>query len=189
MRSLLLILFLIPGICTSQELSFDEDTEKIIFTEVVEVTEVKADELFSRGRQWFAESYKSANNVLQMDDARNGKLIGKAFNTIKANTYIGTETFVKMWYTIKVFVKDGRYKYEVTDIEYQVDPVQSTMIHPRVPCEDFLVGDGYYKKNGKPRPVSESYSIATQASVKSLVADLKRAMESGSSYAGDGDDW
>lgn len=47
------------------------------YTEVVNANGKSSDQLYSTAREWFAESFKSANNVLQMDDPVAGKLIGK----------------------------------------------------------------------------------------------------------------
>lgn len=187
---LLLSILFIPFIAQGQEMTLDEDTDRVTFTEVVQVEGVSAEELYSRGMQWFAESYKSSNEVLQMDDPYSGKLIGKAWSQLYIDGYLSMTVPIKMWYTIKVFLKDGRYKYDITDIEYEGEASKYNDWNPfKVPCENFLVGDGYYKRNGKPRRLSVSYSENTQAAVNSLVASLKLAMESNQQTAGTDEDW
>lgn len=189
MRLTLLIL-LLPVFCFGQEMALDETTDRIIFSEVVQVEGVNADQLYSRARQWFAETYKSSESVLDLQDATNHKLIGKAWSQIYIEGYMAMTVPIKMWYTIKLFMKDGRYKYDITDIYYEGEASQHNGWKTiKNPCEMFLVGDGYYRKNGKPRPLSVSYSDNTVSSVKNLAASLKSAMEKGSAYSASEEDW
>ncbi|MFA9371888.1 MAG: DUF4468 domain-containing protein [Labilibaculum antarcticum] len=85
------------------------------YTEVVEVPGKNADQLYSTAREWFAETFKSADDVLQMDDPVAGKLIGKGL--VKVPIVSGKYSVAtNMRFTIKVFVKDGRYKCDITNI-------------------------------------------------------------------------
>ena len=85
------------------------------YTEVVQVPDKNADQLYSSAREWFVETFKSAKDVLQMDDPVAGKLIGKGYSAVPIQSG-GITVDTKMKYTIKIFVKEGRYKYEITDI-------------------------------------------------------------------------
>lgn len=108
MKKLLLIFVLLPLFVFSQD-----------YSEIVKVPGKSASQLYLSAREWFAESFKSANDVLQMDDKENGKLIGKgsmpvsvqyksAFNTVPI--------ILHATFTIKVSVKDSTYKYEIGPI-------------------------------------------------------------------------
>lgn len=90
--------------------------DALTYTKVVQVDNISKGELYNRAKLWFATAYNSASDVLQMDDKEAGQIIGKAI--IKYNpafTRGSGQTKGKINYTIKVFVKDGRYKYEITD--------------------------------------------------------------------------
>ncbi len=90
--------------------------EPIIFSEVVPVEGVSKEELYNRAKIWFTTSYNSANDVLQMDDKENGQIIGKAVITYNSSLYNASEHFDgSINYTIKVLIKDGRYKYEISN--------------------------------------------------------------------------
>jgi len=126
------------------------------YTEVVEVKGKTADQLYSSAREWFAETFNSANDVLQMDDPTAGKLIGKGY-TVISESYVTKVALMqipgqidfKLWYTVKIYIKEGRYKYEIKDFYTQFNNVSSQQIaydnskKPYSVIEDSLE---YYKK-------------------------------------------
>jgi len=90
--------------------------EKLTYSEVVQTDSISQNELYNRAKLWFATTYNSANDVLQMDNKEEGQLIGKAILKYNPNVLSGSEqTKGNINYTIKIFVKNGRYKYEITD--------------------------------------------------------------------------
>lgn len=95
--------------------------EAITYTEVVNVDSLTTKkELFNRAKVWFSETYKDANKVIQLQDEENGQIIGKAKIPYESKILVssaGTRGFIS--YTIKVFSKDGRYKYEITDFIHE----------------------------------------------------------------------
>lgn len=86
---------------------------KLFFTNVVTVDSTfKKNDLYSKARQWFVNYYKSADDVLQMDDKEEGKLIGKGLH--KYNFFNGLDASeVNLFFTVNITVKDGKYKYEI----------------------------------------------------------------------------
>lgn len=99
MKKLLILILFIPFISFAQE-----------YSEVVEVSGKSIDQLYASAREWFALTFKSANNVLQMDDPISGILIGKGFENFSESTLEWN-----LYFTIKVMVKDGKYKCEMFD--------------------------------------------------------------------------
>jgi hypothetical protein len=99
-------------------LPIDMETNTITYTEVVVLdTTLKKDELYSRAREWFAKTYKSANSVIQMDDKEEGKIVGRA--SIPVNFKGGSAGSIS--YSISVYIKNGKYKYEFTNFQHQGD--------------------------------------------------------------------
>ena len=94
-----------------KEVAFPKDsTGKIVYTEVVEMPGVTKDVLYSRAYEWFAKSFVSANNVIQMQDKEAGKIIGKGCYGFDKN---------KVNFTLSIYLKDGKYKYEITDFVHE----------------------------------------------------------------------
>jgi hypothetical protein len=98
------------------KLPIDSLTSKITYSEVVYVDSLaNKQELFSRAREWFAKAYKSSTNVIQLEDKESGKILGKALIQVYHKSMGSNYPSGYINYTISIYVKDGRYKYEVTD--------------------------------------------------------------------------
>ena len=73
--------------------------------------------LFLNAKKWFANYYKSANAVIQLDDKENGVIIGKG--NFDANytpsALFGLNYTVTVRHVVEINVKDGKYKYEIRD--------------------------------------------------------------------------
>jgi len=91
--------------------------EKLTYSDVVK-TNGNTKELYNRALVWFGDAFKSSNNVIQtkiLNDS-NGVIIGKA--NIKYNSHVFSGSQKSSGYidfSIKLMLKNGRYKYEITD--------------------------------------------------------------------------
>lgn len=85
----------------------------VTYTNVIQVDGTNKDELYSRAKKWFATMYKSANDVIQLDDKENGEIIGKGNFKI---SYYARNPIIN--HTITISIKDGRFKYVITDLVY-----------------------------------------------------------------------
>lgn len=86
------------------------------FQEVVEVKDATASQLYSRAKEWFADSFKSAKDVIQLEDVANFKVIGKG-NTGEYYSYKSVVVaYALANFTVKIECKKGRYRYTVYDI-------------------------------------------------------------------------
>jgi len=125
------VLLLISVNTYSQDYSFTEllprdKDDKIYFSEVVTTDGLSKDVLYQNSRVFFADVFKSSNNVIQLDDKENGILIGKGFSNIYAKASVRDGIYiildftatVQMWFSIKIQFKDGRYKYEIYDVYF-----------------------------------------------------------------------
>lgn len=94
---------------------------KIIYTEVIEMPNIAKDALYSRAYEWFAKTFNSAQNVIQMQDKEAGKIIGKGIfddmNSPGPLGMAGVKGYMK--FTISIYLKDGKYKYEITDFVHE----------------------------------------------------------------------
>ncbi len=102
-----IIAVLVVGIATAQPPKFQE---------VVQVPGVSADALYSRAKEWFAETFVSAQDVVQLDDVANHKLIGKGI-TEEYSSYLVFDGSAHAKFTIKIECKNGRYRYSIYGIE------------------------------------------------------------------------
>jgi hypothetical protein len=100
-------------------LPIDSATGKIFYKGVVNVDSVSKQELYLRAREWFVNSFKQSNSVIQMDDKESGTIIGKGNTSISVNSMFGSVEYGFIRFTVSVYIKDGKYKYSFTDFKQQ----------------------------------------------------------------------
>ena len=89
--------------------------ENLTFSKVIQTDSVGKTKIFTTINDWFATTYKSASDVIQMSDKEAGIIIGNGsmsygFGKLAYSCYDG---YIK--YTIKIYVKDNKYKVELTN--------------------------------------------------------------------------
>jgi len=99
-------------------LPLDSATGRIQYTAVVPVPEASQVELYARAQLWFADTFGSTKRVVQVADQAAGVLQGTAYYPLVLEVG-GTRYPELLWYTVKLVLKDGRYKYEFTDFRFQ----------------------------------------------------------------------
>lgn len=114
----------------------DSSTGLITYSEVVPVHDVAKDELYTRARVWFAKTFKSANHVIQMEDKENGILIGKAAMKVYHKAMV-THYHGLINYTVTIQVKDGRFKYSISDFNHTASGATATN-EDYGPCEEMI---------------------------------------------------
>ena len=151
----------------------DDATGKIIYTEVVALDSARTSaDLYSSAREWFAKAYKSSNNVLQMDDREGGRIVGKALMQVYHRALGRDFPSGYINYTISVYVKDGRYKYEVTDFHHTGQLLSSGGSIPDMgPCEDFL-----YPKKKRAKKTYDYYLEQMDLNTRALILSLRESM-------------
>ena len=162
----------------------DATTSRVTFEGVVPTEGISKADLYSRARAWFAKTFTSADAVLQLEDAGAGKLIGKGFTDIHVSTGYYSPVRTKLWFTMQVEVKDGRYRYEITDLAFGYYPgTQVTKIvgyNPavKVPADEALTSTGgeAVKKGGEVRQAWASTRQETAQAVAGLAESLRKQM-------------
>lgn len=168
----------------------DNSTNKISYTEVVTVDSASPADLYSRAREWFAKTYKSSKNVLQMDDKDAGKLVGNALLQVYYKALGAQHDGGNINYTISIYLKDGRYKYEITDM-YHTGPITSAGKQKDYgPLELFVNDQRTYPFMSKKavQKISNSYLAQVDEYMNSLISSLKADMRKASG-AGNKNDW
>jgi hypothetical protein len=142
----------------SQQLPIDSTTDQISFVRIVELPGTPKNQIYTGAREWFTFRYPDARKVLQMEDAENGVLIGKAARTFKDGLLTQ-----RMVYTIKIYVKDNKYKAEITNIYYEEEPskVNGYTTGVSIRAEAMITDEALFKKDGKPRKMNANYKINT----------------------------
>lgn len=117
MRNIILLFLLFVGFAVNAQ-------SKLNYSEVIQVDGVDKAELYNRAINWFTNSFRSPNNVIQYNDKDAGQITAKALFEYNPTFFVGSgpvKGYIR--YTVSIYVKDGRYKYEITDFTH--DPTAS----------------------------------------------------------------
>jgi hypothetical protein len=148
---------------------------QIVFSEVITIENVGKDELYARAKIFFIDQFKSGKDVIQLDDKAEALVIGRGFSDIYLSFGITENMKTQMWYKIKIQGKEGRYKYDIFDIQFTS---YSSQYAPSStgPAEGIFDKSTYYKKNGNAKDINYSYKQEMLKSITSTQISLKKAM-------------
>ncbi|MDN4164875.1 DUF4468 domain-containing protein [Cytophagales bacterium LB-30] len=151
---------------------------RVTYSGVVQVNDVSRSQLYNNAKRWFIDTYTSGKDVIQLDDKESGEIIGKGYfeEVWMVTAYSGQN--VNVWQTIKVQMKDGRYRYEITDFRMKYIVPASNYTRATeidLPIEEW--NKGRDKNNAKFYPKIDSH-------VQDMISSLEKVMKSS-----EGDDW
>jgi hypothetical protein len=148
----------------------------INFNEVHSVEGQSQDELYSKAKLWFADAFRSSQNVIQLDDRENGIILGKgAFTTNERASRL-------TWrFTVKVQLRDERYKVEFYDIGYTYyapgEPAIGLASRTvEIPLDSYFQARGQYRRNGALKRNAQFIADKTQEVFDSLSTSLRTSM-------------
>lgn len=120
------------------------------YQEVVVADHATKDELYKKAKIYFVDNFKSANDVIQYQDAEEGKIIGKGYFEIQDVKNSWGEPFTLVWdvyYTTSIECKDGKYRYSLYDINIR-EKSSSGALRINEISKDYSISDIY---NSKPK--------------------------------------
>ncbi len=97
-----------------------DDNSNVTIVKIIEIPELKRDEIFNRALNYFTYNYVSGKSVIQTQDKENGLIVGKG---IYDNVHIGMSiitTYVDAWHILRIDVKDGKARMIITLTEYEL---------------------------------------------------------------------
>jgi hypothetical protein len=127
-----------------QNFPVDSSTHKVMYSGVIEVPGATQAQLYAKTKAWLASHYNSAKAVIQVDDPSNGQLIGQGripfrdVATGKPATYPHMLTFR---------FKEGRMRYEITDIREENTPLEQVI--PANPVSKKIYDMWWERLNGE----------------------------------------
>ncbi len=145
----------------------DSNTHRLTYQGVVELS-LKKDVLYDKGLNWAAIAFKNSNDVIQIKDKENGKIVGKYL----LQPY--EPKFGLVSATITLLFKDNKYKYIISDLNYQGSGVFSPWS---------LEDDPKPGKVGMTKWGQQKVKENTYIQIERLITDLKKYMNSNSQQA------
>jgi predicted membrane protein len=88
--------------------------------EVVWLTDstTAAQDEYLRAKLFFANEYRSAKDVISFDDQATHTIIGRGWIDLKSKNAFHKSA--KLWHTLKIECKNGRYRYELSDLKIEL---------------------------------------------------------------------
>jgi len=80
---------------------------------VITVADKTQAELHDAAKEWVVLNFRSAQDVIQLDDPESGQLIAKGYYGIMM---VGMER--QIYHTLRLESRDGRFRYTINDFEY-----------------------------------------------------------------------
>ena len=166
----ILIALLMPMAGLAQKA--DPDTLSFSYVGVEQVESASAKVLQGRAKLLVAEAFKSAKDVIQLDDGDAGILIvkGNIVPVVKA-PLMGSIDYGFVRFTLKIQVKDGRYKYTFSDFNHEAYERNmgsgGDLTNKKPACGTFVMTKGYWRQ----------IKTYTDEQVVSLIARLDGAMK------------
>ena len=106
---------------SSSKYPMNSETKLISYSKVVPMDSVDKNELYLRALSWANSNYKNPTDVIREKDANAGKIVCK--HRFKITNPPNKEGFEKdaglVMYTLTIQVKDQRYKYELSEINWK----------------------------------------------------------------------
>ncbi|MBI1342132.1 MAG: DUF4468 domain-containing protein [Terrimonas sp.] len=96
------------------------ESEPLEAHKIIQADSISKNELYNRAMSWIAETFKSANNVIQLQDKENGKILIKGAIKYDAPAFSpGTNYSGNFFFTLSLEFKDGKYKYDIDNVYHQ----------------------------------------------------------------------
>lgn len=143
------------------------------------------DLLFDNAERWFVDQYRSAQDVIQYKNKDQGEITGKGIIQVYWK-YGGilASTQVSVYHTVKLYFKDGRYKYVISpfNLSYYIPgDAYSAGTTMQLTLEEFIKR---FFNRGKH---TDDFYTDLDNEVKSLIKTLNKYMTSKPQQASD--DW
>lgn len=164
-----LIIGLTASVVNAQESSskypMNSETKLISYAKVVQADSADKNELYQRALNWANTFYKNPTDVIREKDPAAGKIVCK--HRFKITNPPNKEGFEKdaglVMYTLTIQLKDGRYKYELSEINWK-----QLSYYPAERWVD--TGAAGYEKE------YDHYLKLTDETAKKVIADLEKGM-------------
>lgn len=118
MKKLLLIILSLMSISI---VSANEDApgKPLAIDTVLQAPNLTADQIYGNIKTWFVQNFRSANDVIQLDDVVNRHLMGRACVDFNVKNFKWGYQSGVIWFNLDIAARDGRYRVKLTDFEHQ----------------------------------------------------------------------
>lgn len=140
----------------------------VYYADTTGVDTVKAEELYRRAKRFIADTYRGA--VVTFDDHPTATIMARGSFTVFWTPAVGGVAEINVHHTLRLSAKDGRYRYELTDMEVSYLGDGHRYGVPRGSAEPI-------EQWNQNRPENKSRALLNVATeVDALISALQRSM-------------
>lgn len=127
------------------------DKGEVVFSKVIQEEGADKAALYNAAKLCLTDMFRSAKDVIQLDDKESGIIIIKGFTEEPSRGMMGTAQNAQIWFSLKIQAKDGRYKIDIYKIygHYPGGMVNGIYLSPNDTPAEMLTYDLCFKPNGK----------------------------------------
>jgi hypothetical protein len=167
-----------------------DDNRNVTYQRIMEVPEMKKDDIYNRVQNFFVYNYGSGKSVIQTQDKEKGQIVGKGlFEDIHTFSNGFGMVTISTWHIVRVDVKDGKARIILTLSEYNEyfngggNGVPSTS--NSIISQQFPINQNGGTKNNKGKAFYKSHEKA----IETLDAIEKAIKEGNTSKEIENDKW
>ena len=161
------------------------DNGEVVFSTLAKAEGYSAEQIYNAAKIFIVDAFKSANDVIQLDDKANNVIIAKGWHK-------GSEGGCRVNFTMKIQTRENRYKIDVYQLVGHKDAGYTAGMHiPAVNINaEELTDEVCFKPNGKIKRTGKGFwrrevidcalLITTEAQLsimKNLISGTKGSVE------------
>lgn len=121
-NTILLLSFITSSLVFSQETEFKLTKDGFTDFVVTQKNEKTANEIYTKTLEWINKNYNNPEKVILAKVENDYIRIEGASNNIYILNTLGKENPTDVKYQLEIYFKDGKYKFDVTDLKYLAPP-------------------------------------------------------------------
>lgn len=134
MRKLIFILLLSSCMVSAQDFPVDSVTQRYCISRIVIAEDKSAHELYSMAKIWAIKTYNSPKSAIEVDEPDKGILMVKGAIRVNAKAFGIEEPFGYVHYRLTIDIKEGKYRYIITDFYFTPDECVGKNLEKKVFC-------------------------------------------------------
>lgn len=166
----------------SYEGFYKVEGDEVVFSTIIENIKGTKDEIYSRSLAFFANAYKSANDVIQMKDKDAGTVIGKGIFTVYSKGGLAPIKYTCN-HTLRIDAKEGRARVILSTSIY--DFTISNERHTLPIIATYPIAE-------KPKGTKKMYAdvfIGLCQRAKETLSSVEKSLKAEGAATNAGDDW
>ena len=152
---------------------------EVYYSAVVQAEGMSQNDLYLRGKIWIINVFNSPKDVMTTEEKDVGIIICKGY-TLESVQTLGQTIPVRMYFTVKMAAKEGRYKYDIMNIYFIPYATADNPAPEKISVQDCL--NTAYRPNGKPYYLSQQYSNIIINKAALLEVNVRKALSKGEDW-------